>query len=150
MGKSVEKKLRHTEKKKSERASEPNSPFYIRKWSATENEMEEVRSFVAFHRRSKPRRSPRAYKTVNYTITGIRQLPEEKPVTYQIKTATGRTNYIGTAQERTVRERVMMHLNKGKGYIPGAKVEIEQHSSIDEAQKRKAEIINSIRPKYNN
>jgi len=46
-----------------------------------------------------------------------------------------------------VQDRILEHLDKGK--IPGAKVHIEQVSSIQAAQKKEQNIISRTQPKYN-
>ncbi len=86
-----------------------------------------------------------AKKTVNYNRQNIGTLPNDKPAIYRIKTGTGHDNYIGTAQKGRVRERIEEHL----GEIPGAKVEIEQFSSINDAQKKETNVIKRVKPKYN-
>ncbi len=86
-----------------------------------------------------------AKKTVNYNRQEIDKLPNDKPVIYRIKTGSGHDNYVGTAQKGRVRERIAEHLDE----IPGAKVEIEQFSSIKEAEKKEANVIKRVKPKYN-
>ena len=80
-----------------------------------------------------------------YNKTGIAQLPDDKPVVYRIKTKGGRLNYVGVAKRGRVRERISEHLD----VIPGAVVEIEQFSSIEEARKKEARVIRRSQPKYN-
>lgn len=84
-------------------------------------------------------------KKVRYNKGGIGQLPNDKPVLYRIETESGNLNYAGTAQRGRVRERISEHL----GQIPGAKVQIEQFSSISDAQKKEANVIRRKQPKYN-
>lgn len=86
-------------------------------------------------------------KTVTFSRTGASKLPKDKPVVYRIQTATGKTNYVGVAQRGRVQERIQEHLSTGK--IPGAKVQIEQKSSIREARKTEARVIARANPKYN-
>jgi len=84
-------------------------------------------------------------KTVKYDKKGIEQLPNDKPVLYRIKTESGKMNYVGVAQKGRVRDRLSEHL----GQIPGAKVQIEQFSSIKDAQKKEVNVIRKTQAKYN-
>ena len=84
-------------------------------------------------------------KTVKYNKQGIDQLPNDKPVLYRIKTESGNLNYVGIAQRGRVRERISEHLDK----IPGAKVQIEQFSSITDAQRKEVNVIKRAQSKYN-
>jgi hypothetical protein len=84
-------------------------------------------------------------KKIDYNKSGIDQLPDDKPVLYRIQTEGGKDNYVGVAQRGRVRERVAEHL----GEIPGAKVTIEQFSSIDDARSKEANVIKRGQPKYN-
>jgi hypothetical protein len=86
-------------------------------------------------------------KTVSFNKSGIAKLPNDKPVVYKIETAGGKTNYAGVAQRGRVQDRLGEHLAKGK--IPGAKVRVEQMSSIDEARAREQRIISRMLPKFN-
>jgi excinuclease UvrABC nuclease subunit len=88
-----------------------------------------------------------ATKTVPLTKSGIDRLPEDKPVVYRVQTEGGKTNYVGVAKRGRVQDRLEEHLDAGK--IPGAKVQIQQMSSIDEAKKTEARIIFRSGPKYN-
>ena len=88
-----------------------------------------------------------AKKTVNFNSSGASKLPKDKPVVYRIKTAGGKTNYVGTAKRGRVQERIREHLNAGN--ITGAKVQIEQKSSIKEARKTESRVIARTKPKYN-
>ena len=90
-----------------------------------------------------------AKKTVNNNNTGIGKLPDDKPVTYKIKTQSGKVNYVGVAKRGRVQERLEEHLPGGKDYVPGAKVQIEQCGSIAAAKKSEAAAIKKIEPKYN-
>ncbi|MEX0680806.1 MAG: hypothetical protein WD097_05445 [Balneolales bacterium] len=84
-------------------------------------------------------------RTAKYSRSDIKNLPDNKPASYKIKTESGKTNYTGTAKRGRVRDRISEHL----GEIPGAKVEIQQHSSIQEAQRQEKNIISRSKPKYN-
>jgi hypothetical protein len=84
-------------------------------------------------------------KKVKYNKQGIGQLPNDKPVIYRIETESGRMNYVGVAQRGRVQERLSEHLGK----IPGARVRIEQFSSITDAQKKEVNVIRRAQAKYN-
>ena len=59
-----------------------------------------------------------AKKTVNFNKSGASKLPNDKPVVYKVKTAGGKTNYVGVAKRGRVEDRIKEHLDAGK--IPGA------------------------------
>lgn len=84
-------------------------------------------------------------KTVNFNQKNIESLPNNKPVLYKIKTESGNTNYAGIAQKGRVQDRLKEHL----GEIPGAKVQIEQFSSIKDAAAKESNVIKRTQPKYN-
>ena len=44
-----------------------------------------------------------AQKKVNYTKTGVDNLPNDQPVVYHIQTGGGKDNYVGSAQRGRVR-----------------------------------------------
>ena len=88
-----------------------------------------------------------ARKTVGFNQTGARGLPDDKPVVYKIQTESGKTNYVGVAERGRVQDRIQEHLAAGK--IPGVKVQIEQVSSIQEAEAKEQNIISRTQPKYN-
>ena len=90
-----------------------------------------------------------AKKTVDFNKTGIGKLPNNKPVVYKILTESGGNNYTGIAKRGRVTERLKEHLNDGKDYVPGARVQIEQMKSIDEARDKEMGIISRSDPKYN-
>ncbi|MCK4752472.1 MAG: hypothetical protein KAS75_03425 [Planctomycetes bacterium] len=90
-----------------------------------------------------------AKKTVNNNKTGISKLPDDKPVVYRIKTEGDKVNYVGIAKRGRVQERLEEHLQGGKDYVPGAKVQIEQVGSIAEAKKKESTVIKRIQPKHN-
>ena len=90
-----------------------------------------------------------ARKTVQLNQGGIEKLPNNKPVVYKIKTESDKNNYTGIAQRGRVQERLKEHLPGGKDYIPGTKVQIEQLSSIKEAQAKESRIIARVKPPYN-
>jgi len=84
-------------------------------------------------------------KTVKYKPEDIKNLPNDKPVVYKILTNNNKNNYTGIAKKGRVQERILEHLDE----IPGAKVKIEQMSSIAEAAKKESNIISRSKPKYN-
>ncbi len=90
-----------------------------------------------------------ARKTVDFNKGGIGKLQNDKPVVYRILTSSGKNNYTGVAQRGRVQERLREHLHDGKNRIPGAKVQIEQTGSIDEARVKEERIIARIEPPYN-
>jgi excinuclease UvrABC nuclease subunit len=90
-----------------------------------------------------------AKKTVRTNKTSIGNLPENKPVMYKIKTASGNVNYVGVAKRGRIQERLTEHLSGRKDYVPGAKVQIEQFGSVAEARKNEAAAIKRIQPKHN-
>lgn len=86
---------------------------------------------------------------MDFNKTGIGKLPNNKPVVYKILTESGGNNYTGIAQRGRVGERLEEHLVGGKDYVPGSKVQIEQMTSIEEAQEKESRIISRSDPKYN-
>jgi len=87
-----------------------------------------------------------AKKTTNYNKTGIQKLSDDKPVVYQIQTESGKLNYVGVAKRGRVTDRIAEHI----GQVPGAKVKIQQHASIQDAKASEARIIKQQQPRYNN
>ncbi len=88
-----------------------------------------------------------ARKTVSFNKSGAAKLPNDKPAVYKIQTPGGKTNYVGVAKRGRVQERIQEHLAAGD--IPGAKVQVQQMSSIQEAEKTEANIIARTQPNYN-
>ncbi len=88
-------------------------------------------------------------KTVGFTPRGVAKLPNDKPVLYRILSAAGKTNYAGVAQRGRVQDRVAEHLPGAKDQVPGAKVQVEQMSSIGDARQKEARVIARSKPKYN-
>lgn len=86
-----------------------------------------------------------AKRTTNYNKTGIPKLSAGKPAVYRIQTESGKDNYIGIAKRGRITERIAEHL----GEVPGAKVKIEQHSSVQDAKASEARLIKRQQPKYN-
>ena len=90
-----------------------------------------------------------AKKTVPFNERGIGKLPDDKPVVYRILTNGGGNNYTGIAKRGRVQERLQEHLSGGKNPIPGAKVQIEQMSSIRDAEAKEARVIARSKPPHN-
>jgi len=90
-----------------------------------------------------------ARKTVDFSRSGIDTLPNDKPALYRIQTESGKTNYAGIAKRGREQERLAEHLPGGKNYVPGAKVQIEQQRTIDQAQAKEARVIARSQPKCN-
>jgi hypothetical protein len=88
-------------------------------------------------------------KTVKFNEPGIGKLPNDKPVVYKILTPGGNNNYTGVAKRGRVQERLKEHLPGEKEAIPGAKVQIEQMSTIREAKEKEKAIIARSKPRYN-
>ena len=88
-------------------------------------------------------------KTVKFNEDGIGKLPNNMPIIYKILTDGGSTNYAGSAKRGRVHERLKEHLPGGKDYVPGAKVQIEQVGSIDEARQKESRVIKRSQPKHN-
>ncbi len=86
-----------------------------------------------------------ARKKTKYNESSIDQLPNNKPVLYRIETEAGNLNYAGIAKRGRVKERIKEHL----GEVPGAKVTIEQFSSIDKARAKEKNVIKRNKPKFN-
>lgn len=88
-------------------------------------------------------------KIVPFNKTGISKLPINKPVVYQIESASGKNNYTGVAQRARAQERLQEHLPGGKDPIPGTQVRVEQVKTIAEAKNKEEIIIARSQPKYN-
>jgi excinuclease UvrABC nuclease subunit len=86
-----------------------------------------------------------ASKTADYSNNGLSDLPNDKPVVYRILTSGGKVNYIGSAMRGRVPDRIGEHLD----VIPGAKVQVRQFGSIQEARAAEARAIARSEPKYN-
>lgn len=90
-----------------------------------------------------------AKKTVPFNKTGLGKVPDNKPATYHIQTAGGKTNYVGVAQRGRVQARLAEHLPGAKDPIPGARVQVRQHSSIDAAKAHEKHVISRTKPPRN-
>lgn len=89
-------------------------------------------------------------KTSDFNPEAIEDLAQDKPVVYKIFNQKGENIYTGSAKRGRVPDRIKDHLRGGSDPVPGgAKVKIEQHNSIEEAQKSEARIISRSKPKYN-
>jgi len=88
-------------------------------------------------------------KTVDLTLEGIGQLPDDKPVVYKILTKGKTNNYTGVAKRGKIQATLQEHLQGRKNYVPGARVYIERMNSIKDAQQKADRIIQKSTPKYN-
>lgn len=89
-------------------------------------------------------------QTVKLNAESIENLPKNKPVVYKIKDDQGKNIYTGIAKRGEVENRLKDHLRGGQDPIPGgAKVQIQQKKSVDEARKSESKIISRSKPKYN-
>ncbi len=89
-------------------------------------------------------------KTADFEPDAIDNLAQDKPVVYKLLNRKGENLYTGSAKRGQVADRIKDHLPGGSHPIPGAaKVEIEQHSSIREAEGSESRIISRAKPRYN-
>ena len=89
-------------------------------------------------------------RTVNFNAAEIEKLPEGKPVVYKIKNSQGENIYTGTSKRGEIQNRIKDHLPGGQDAIRGgAKVQIQQKRSIDDARKTESRIIARSKPRYN-
>jgi excinuclease UvrABC nuclease subunit len=89
-------------------------------------------------------------KTVRLNTDMINSLPNDKPVVYKVRNKQGENIYTGIAGKGNVHDRLKQHLPGQRDAIPAAnKVQIEQLSSIHDAEKKEASIISRSKPKYN-
>jgi len=89
-------------------------------------------------------------KTSDFNPEAIEDLAQDKPVVYKIFNQKGKNIYTGSAKRGRVPDRIKDHLPGGLDPVPGgAKVKIEQHNSIEEAEKSEARTISRTKPKYN-
>lgn len=88
-----------------------------------------------------------ATKTVPFNTSGAARLPNDRPVVYRIKSERNKTTYVGVAQRGRVQERIREHLSENR--IRGAKVHIEQKSSIREARATEKRVIARSKPRHN-
>jgi excinuclease UvrABC nuclease subunit len=89
-------------------------------------------------------------KSADLKPEAIETLAQDKPVVYRVLNRRGENIYTGSAKRGQVADRIKDHLPLGSHPIPGAvKVEIEQHSSIREAEVSEPRIISRAKPRYN-
>lgn len=89
-------------------------------------------------------------KSGSFDEEGIEGLAKDKPVVYNIEDNKGNTLYTGVAKRGRVEERLKEHLPGGPDPIRGgAKVKIQQKSSIAEAEKAEARAIKKSKPPQN-
>lgn len=84
-------------------------------------------------------------RKTKFNKSGIEKIPSNKPVLYRIQTESGKDNYVGIAKRGRAQGRLAEHL----GNIPGAKVVVEQFSSISDARAKEKNVIGRNQPKYN-
>ncbi len=89
-------------------------------------------------------------KSGKFTRDGIDKLAAGKPAVYEIRNKGGKNIYTGSAKKGRVRERLAEHLPGGKDPVRGGEsVRLLQKSSIKEAQKTEARIIQREKPPQN-
>ena len=89
-------------------------------------------------------------KSGKFNNSGIEGLAKDKPVVYKIENSKGKNIYTGVAKRGRVEERLKEHLPGAIDPIRGgAKVKIQQKSSIDDALKSEARIIKQQQPAQN-
>ncbi len=89
-------------------------------------------------------------KSGRFDKNGIESLAKDKPVVYTIEDGKGNNLYTGVAKRGRVEDRLKEHLPGASDPIRGgAKVKIQQKSSIADAEKSEARIIKSQQPSQN-
>ncbi len=89
-------------------------------------------------------------KTSSFDEKGIDSLAKDKPVVYEIQNDAGKNIYTGSAKRGRVDDRLKEHLPGGSDPVRGgAKVKIQQKSSIEQAQKAETRKIKSEKPPQN-
>jgi len=88
-------------------------------------------------------------KTVPLNKTNINKLSNDKPATYLIITEQGRVNYAGVAKRNRLQERLIEHLPGATDYVPGTRVQIVQHPTIEIARKHETKLIKKHQPVHN-
>ena len=86
---------------------------------------------------------------MNFNKTNIRAVSANRPILYQLDTASGNPNYIGVAKRGRPRKRLCDHLPNGESPIPAKTVKIRQFSSITKAKAAEKRAIKAKQPKYN-
>ena len=90
-----------------------------------------------------------ARQSTPFTKKGIEKLPNDKPALYRIKTESGNDNYVGIAQRGRLQDRLREHLPAGQDPVPGARVEVELMSRIQDARAKEQNVIRRSQPKHN-
>lgn len=89
-------------------------------------------------------------KTVPFNNEGIEELPDNKPAVYKIINSQGENIYTRVAKRGRVQNRIKEHLPGGSDKISGGvKVQIQQKTSIAEAENSETRIISRSQPKHN-
>jgi len=89
-------------------------------------------------------------KSGSFDEKGIENLAKDKPVVYDIQDSKGKTLYTGSAKRGRVEQRLKEHLPGATDPIRGgAKVKIQQKSSIAEAEKAETRAIKRKQPPQN-
>jgi len=89
-------------------------------------------------------------KTIPFTEAGVDQIPNNKPITYKALDAKGEVAYIGSAKRGRGKARLEEHLLGGPDPLRDVKkIQIQQHSSIAEAQAAEARAIKRLQPRLN-
>ena len=89
-------------------------------------------------------------KSGKFDNEGIEGLAKDKPVVYKIEDDQRNLLYVGVAKRGRVEARLKEHMPDGVDPVRGgAKVRIQQKSSITEAQKAEARIIEKSQPPQN-
>ena len=89
-------------------------------------------------------------KSGSFDEKGIHGLAKNKPVVYTIEDNNGNNLYTGVAKRGRVEERLKEHLPGAADAVHGgAKVKIQQKSSIAEAEKTEDRIIKRQQPPQN-
>lgn len=89
-------------------------------------------------------------KSGSFDKDGIEGLAKDKPVVYKIEDNKGKNLYTGVAKRGRVEARLKEHLPGAVDPVRGgAKVRIQQKTSIDQAEKSEARIIKSEKPPQN-
>lgn len=89
-------------------------------------------------------------KSGSFDEKGIEGLAKDKPVVYNIENKNGKTLYTGVAKKGRVEDRLKEHLPGGPDPVRGgAKVKIQQKSSIADAEKAEARVLKQKQPPQN-
>lgn len=89
-------------------------------------------------------------KSGSFDKEGIEGLAKDKPVVYDIQDEKGKTLYTGVAKRGRVEARLKEHLPGGPDPIKGgAKVKIQQKSTIKDAEKTETRAIKRKQPPQN-